>query len=152
MAARLPRGWKEIKTVGDVEPVRILVHKDTGKFGTTIDSENIMEHDSLAIAEQFVKAMQEDGAIDALVFERSYSDQPVDFRLIRLRRVGRFWVRMDGTRLPYHLTAYAPDPTIQEAIAGKRAEWDAMREQLNTLREEIRQIALGLKELEAPEA
>lgn len=148
MATRLPRGWQEIKVIGDVEPVRILVHRDTGKFGTTIDSENIKQHDSLSQAEQYIKDMQEEGAIDALIFDSTYGDAPIDLKPIRIRRAGRFWVRMDGTTLPYHETPYAPDPAIQETVADKRAEWKRKRDELQVLRDEISEIARGLKKLD----
>lgn len=149
---RLPRGWQEIKKIGDVEPVRVLVHKETGKFGTTIDSESIKQHDTLAQAEQFVKTMQSDGAIDALLIDSSYSaysDVPIRLTPIKLRRVGREWVRMDGNRLG-HQTPYQPDPAIQQAVEVKHAEYAAPLKQAATLRDEIGNLARSLKELEAP--
>lgn len=149
---RLPREWREIKKIGDVEPVRILVHKETGKFGTTIDSEHIKQHDTLVQAEQFVKAMQSEGAIDALLIDSSYSaynDAPIRLTPTRLRWVGRDWVRMDGNRLGYQ-TPYQPDPVIQQAVEAKRAEHAALLKQAAALRDEIGDMARSLKKLEAP--
>lgn len=149
MAARLSGGWTRLEVVGDVEPVQLLVNKKTGKFGTLLvgDDATIRDHDTLADARAFIKEMQEAGAIDVVLAEEPYGDQVVQLKPLRVKKIGRDWVRMDGTRI-YYKTLLMPDAAAAAAVEEKRAEHEAAKKTAVRLRDEAWEIVRGMRKLD----
>ncbi|HEU4328797.1 MAG TPA: hypothetical protein VFS21_37005 [Roseiflexaceae bacterium] len=116
---RLPRGWTRLKSVGDVEPVLVLVNRDTGQFGTVLPgSEEIREWPDLAAAERFIKEMNEQGAVEAVyIAPYSSNDGVLELKPIRVVfRKGR-WVRTDGSAVRFGTTLFFPDADVTAVIA-----------------------------------
>lgn len=149
MAARLSGGWTRLKVVGEVEPTQILVNKQTGEFGTMlVGSEEIRAWDTLAAAEAFIKELQEAGAISAVEVDSPFGDEVVRLKPLRVRKIGREWVRMDGTRIGYHRTLLVPDEAAAAAIEAKRAEHEATKKTMLRLRDEAWEIVRGMQKLD----
>lgn len=147
--ARLPKGWTKLKVIGDVEPVQVLINRETGKFGTTLDGVAIRQWDTLAEAEAFIKDMLESGAVEALCVDTRYDDAPLRLSRIRVKRVAHGWARLDGTRIPYgDYTLYAPDPTVLAMLDQKHEEYEGLKKQMQRVRDESREILNQLKLLE----
>jgi hypothetical protein len=148
--ARLPKGWTRLKTIGDVEPIQVLINRNTGRFGTQIGSADsaIREWDNLADAESFIKEMNERGMVEAVLIESHFHDEIPVLRQVRLRRVGHLWVKTDGSRLEYRHTPYVPNLDIAEALNRKRDEFEAARKALQRIREEAYALCRGFKELQ----
>lgn len=135
--ARLPRGWARLKTIGDVSPVLILVNRESGKFGTSIDDgETIREWDTMAHADQFVKAINEADAVHVVVVE-DLGDEVLQVYPVRIRKTGRFWTKVDGTAIhSYHLTKYfIPDQLVLAEIEQLRQQHDELRKTMRELRD-----------------
>lgn len=149
--ARLPKGWTRLKTIGDVEPVLILVNRDSGKFGTSLDDgENIRECATLADAETFTKEINEAGAIDAMITDTRYSDSVVQLISIRVKRVHRGFARMDGTLInEYGTTLLVPDASAAAALEAKRIEHEETKKRLLAIREEAWQIVKDMTPLKS---
>lgn len=146
---RLPRGWKRLKTIGDVEPVQILVHSESGKFGTSLDGGiTIREWDSLAEAESWVKAINEADAVDAVLAENPFADEVLKLVPVRVRKVGRFWTRMDGTMIGLHVRLYVPDAAAAAQIEELRKVHSAARETARQAREAAWEVVRSMKVLE----
>lgn len=148
--ARLPKGWTRLKTIGDVEPVLILVNRDSGKFGTSLDDgEHINECATMAAAEAAAKEINESGAINAMTTDNYYGDSVVRLVTIRVKRVHRGWARMDGTRInEYSTPLMVPDPAAAAAVADKFDECEATKKRVQAIKDEAWEIIKGMKKLE----
>lgn len=71
--AKLPKGWIRLRVVGHVEPVDLLIHRTSGKFGTLIQHEGakVESWDTIAEAEARLKQINELDAVEALTGRRA---------------------------------------------------------------------------------
>lgn len=145
--ARLPKGWTRLKAVGDVETVLILVHRDSGKFGTSLDGETIRQWSTLAEAEAFVKDLNEASATEIMISYCPIPDQPPQLKSVRARQAGSEWVHVDGTRFHWNEQLYIPNAEAAAAVDAKRVEHEELKRRLSAIREEAWNIIHRMEKL-----
>jgi hypothetical protein len=149
--ARLPKGWARLKEVGEVEPVKVLINRISGQFGTQLmGSEEIRPWATLHEAEAFITEINEAKAVEAVHAREPYGDQVPELVPLRVKRVGRRWVRMDGTALPWNAKLYVPDPAAAAAVEERRAAFEAARAAARQVREDAWEIVRKMQPLEEP--
>ena len=150
--ARLTKGWSRLKTVGEVSPMLILVNRNSGKFGTSIDEgETIREWATMAEAEQFVKDANEVDAINVVYADSTIGDHVLNISAIRVRKAGRDWLKIDGTRIhSYYLDKYRiPNPDTLAKIDALREQHEALRKQMSDLRSQAWDLVRSMEKLES---
>lgn len=141
--------------VGTVEPIDIIVNRETGKFGTLAQHEDakISQWSSMDEAEAHVRRINAEGATDAIIVESGYDSggKPkfMTITKVRVRQVQGHWAFTSGEWVNYKML-YIASPEILAEIEAKRVEFERLYDQMMAVRDEAWDLVKGLEKLNGP--